>query len=84
MIGVNGIEIESQFAFVKECCSEDLIKRQGRGDIYDYSRMKMGNQVLAQSKLISCIALYHQTSTPYYSSRCRSFDGCHVVSCERK
>lgn len=37
MVGVHGIEIESQFAFLKECCGEDLIKRQRRGDIYDYS-----------------------------------------------
>lgn len=42
MIGVNGIGIESQFAFVEECCSEDLIKRQGKGDIYDCCRNENG------------------------------------------
>lgn len=42
MIGVNGIDMESQFAFIKECCSEDLIERQGEGDIYDYCRNENG------------------------------------------
>jgi hypothetical protein len=42
MIGVNGIDIESQFAFIEECCSGDLIKRQGKGDIYDYCRNENG------------------------------------------
>lgn len=42
MIGVNGVGIESQFAFLRECCSEDLIKRQRDGDIYDHCRNENG------------------------------------------
>jgi hypothetical protein len=42
MIGVHGTDIESQFAFIKECCCEDLIERQRKGDIYDYCRNENG------------------------------------------
>ena len=35
MVEVNGIDIASQFAFIEEICSEKLIERQKRENIYD-------------------------------------------------
>lgn len=35
MLGVNGIEIESQIEFLKKCCSDELIDRQRKGDVYN-------------------------------------------------
>lgn len=42
MIGVNGLDIKSQFDFIKECCTEDLINRLKIGDIYNYCCQENG------------------------------------------
>lgn len=42
MVGVNGKEIETQLAFVKECCSEALQQRQKQGDIYSHACAENG------------------------------------------
>lgn len=34
MVGINGVEINEQLEFLKNCCSRDLIERQKRKDIY--------------------------------------------------
>jgi len=36
MTGVNGVDIKNQLDFVKECCTQGLIDRHKRKDIYDY------------------------------------------------
>jgi predicted O-methyltransferase YrrM len=35
LVGVNGAAIESQFAFVEDCCTPQLQERTRRGDIYE-------------------------------------------------
>ena len=35
MVGVNGVDLESQLAFVRECCSDTLIARQETLRIYE-------------------------------------------------
>jgi predicted O-methyltransferase YrrM len=42
MIGVKGIDIQSQLAFVQECCSEGLISRQKWLNIYERSCSENG------------------------------------------
>lgn len=42
MIGVNGKEIETQIAFVKECCGKALHERLKQGDIYSSSCSENG------------------------------------------
>lgn len=37
MFGVNGAGIKDQIEFVKECCSNKLIERQRKGDIYNHA-----------------------------------------------
>ncbi len=42
LVGVKGKEIETQLAFVQECCSEALQERQKKGDIYSYACSQNG------------------------------------------
>jgi hypothetical protein len=35
MVGVDGVDVESQLAFVRECCSDSLIARQETSGIYE-------------------------------------------------
>jgi hypothetical protein len=42
MFGINGAEIENQVGFLKECCSEELIYRQRKGNIHKYACIANG------------------------------------------
>lgn len=42
MVGINGADTESQFAFVEECCNQDLINIQEKTDIYAYACRENG------------------------------------------
>jgi predicted O-methyltransferase YrrM len=42
MVGINGIDIPDQLAFVRDCCPAPLVKRLASGDIHSYACTENG------------------------------------------